>query len=199
MNSDINSSTGNAKGTTTTSDKKGMFYHGNFDRLWPFTVATTSNTIELPLDLKCTNFGHQGLQVVGVNNATTTTSTEQQQQPLEVGEGSSCSSSSMTSEVMIQPQHFDAEYMCSDIQSTTSNNSCSSSNTSITSNHKSNNDARVAAQVPTNNTKRSTALSRLNVFTCFQCNDMIHAIVSRSFYSLSSISMIIMNKSIDKR
>ena len=207
MNTSSDARSTRTRGTTAVATK-GTFYHGNFDRLWPFlgTKATSNNTSETFLDpLNSTNYTQQGLQVGGVSDAiTTTANTEQQQQLLEVVDESSscccCSSSSIVPAgevgVILQPQHVDdVEYNSMGIDIPSSTNS------------KNSNDLRVAAtQVPTNNnTKRSTTTiittgTRFkNTFSCFQWNDMIHAIVSRSFYSLASILMIIMNKSIDKR
>ena len=164
----------------TTIGTKEMFYHGNFKSLWPFPIATATSIIpELSIDRNCSSRNQQagGSDATTTKSATSTTENQQQQQ-LEMGE-SSCST--INSEAIIQPQHFDAEFMCMNIYPATSS---SRTNTSMFTN---------------NSNMRVTTIARFNTLSCLQCKDMIHAIVSRSFYSLASISMIIMNKSIDKR
>ena len=176
------------KGTTTVSTK-GILYHKHCKRLlWPFGVATTK--MEPPL-LEATigsDDSHGKPPAIVVSD--TTTVTEQQQQRMEMGESSSGGRSSSSSSTR---EPLDREYMTDVLPvptgTTTTGSSCNT-------NGMSRNTGRIAAPVATTNNNRTTIF---RIFSCLPCNDMIQAIISRSFYSLASISMIITNKSLDRR
>ena len=179
------------KGTTTVSTK-GILYHKHCKRLlWPFGVTTTK--MEPPL-LETTigsDDSHGKPPAIVVSD--TTTVTEQQQQRMEMGESSSGGRSSSSSSTR---EPLDREYMTDVLPVPTGTTTTGSNSSSCKTNGMSRNTGRIAAPVTTNNNNRTTTF---RIFSCLPCNDMIQAIVSRSFYSLASISMIITNKSLDRR
>jgi hypothetical protein len=178
------------KGTTTVSTK-GILYHKHCKRLlWPFGVATTK--MEPPL-LEATigsDDSHGKPPAIVVSD--TTTVTEQQQ--MEMGESSSGGLSISSSSSTREP--LDREYVTDVLPVPTGTTTSGSNSSSCKTNGMSRNTGRIAAPVTTNNNNRTTTF---RIFSCLPCNDMIQAIISRSFYSLASISMIITNKSLDRR
>ena len=174
------------KGTTTVSTK-GLLYHKHCKRLlWPFGVTATK--MEPPLLEATIGSDDSHGKPPAIVDSDTTTVTEQQQQ-MEMGESSSIGRSSCSTR-----EPLDREYMTDVLPvptgTTTTGSSCNT-------NGMSRNTGRIATPVTTTNNNNRTTTFR--IFSCLPCNDMIQAIVSRSFYSLASISMIITNKSLDRR
>ncbi len=166
------------KGTTTVSTK-GILYHKHCKRLWPFAVTTTTK-MEPPLLEATIGSDYSHGKPSAIVSDTTTVAEQQQQQQMEMGESSGRGSSTR--------EPLDREYMTDVLPVPTS--TTGSSNTNGMSHT-----GRIATPVASNNNRTTT----FRIFSCLPCNDMIQAIVSRSFYSLASISMIITNKSLDRR
>ena len=178
------------KGTTTVSTK-GILYHKHCKRLlWPFGVATAATKMEPPLLEATIGSDDSHGKPPAIVDSDTTTVTEQQQQ-MEMGESSSIGRSSCSTR-----EPLDREYMTDVLPVPTSTTTTGSNSSSCNTNGMSRNSGRIAAPVATTNNNRTTTF---RIFSCLPCNDMIQAIVSRSFYSLASISMIITNKSLDRR
>ena len=165
--------------------------------MWLLTTTPSRKNSETSLKPNCVKHIHRNPKIVG-NDATTdctnTAANNLQQQLIDIEMGESSDSSGSTQEAM-QQLLLDDEYMCMDVSSTYS---CSS-DMAGTATHNSIKSMNSNSNIARCRNKKATATISIRVFSCFYCKDMIHTIASRSFYSVASISMIIMNKSIDKR
>ena len=171
---------------------KGTSHCYNYKRIWPFAPATRKFS-DGSMEPMCTSIHqtHRPSKVLGhvVSTQDATIGSEQhpqqQQQQTEIEMGECTGNSTFSSQELLQ-QQLDGEYICMDGSTNSSSTRCMSSTSS----------RRNATR---GRDKQATATVSFKVFSCIYCNDILQAIVSRSFYSLASISMIIMNKSIDKR
>ena len=175
--------------TPAAAKGKGTSYCYNYKRIWPFAPATRKFSGG-SMEPMCTSIHqtHRNLKVLGRVVSTqdaTIGSEQQQQQQTEIEMGECTGNSTFSSQELLQ-QQLDGEYICMDGSTNSSSTRCMSSTSS----------RRNATR---GRDKQATATVSFKVFSCIYCNDILQAIVSRSFYSLASISMIIMNKSIDKR